>query len=88
MEQYKGSMESLSKPSVASGSERELNEGDITERRMKQLLGRMYNDKQYLERLVEQAGRYNINNDAPFLMNKNEGKPEITEKTRPNRRIC
>ncbi|VDI18654.1 Hypothetical predicted protein [Mytilus galloprovincialis] len=56
MEHLKGSMESLSKPSVASGSEKEMNEGEITERRMKQLLGRMYNDKQYLERLVEQAG--------------------------------
>jgi hypothetical protein len=33
---------------------------------MKQLLGRMYNDKQYLERLVEQAGKYNINHEAPF----------------------
>jgi hypothetical protein len=66
MEQFKGTMESLSKPSVTSGSERELNEGEITERRMKQLLGRMYNDKQYLERLVEQAGRYNINHEAPF----------------------
>lgn len=56
MEHLRGSMESLSKPSVTSGSEKEVNEGEITERRMKQLLGRMYNDKQYLERLVEQAG--------------------------------
>jgi hypothetical protein len=25
-----------------------------------------FNDKQYLERLVEQAGKYNINHEAPF----------------------
>lgn len=31
-------------------------ENDVTEKRMKQILGRMYNDKKYLEQLVEQAG--------------------------------
>lgn len=32
-------------------------ENDVTEKRMKQILGRMYNDKKYLEQLVEQAGK-------------------------------
>jgi len=37
-------------------SEPELDENVITERRMKEVLGRMYNDKKYLEKLIEQTG--------------------------------
>jgi 2-succinyl-5-enolpyruvyl-6-hydroxy-3-cyclohexene-1-carboxylate synthase len=49
----KGSRESLVTDGV---SEIEMAHDDVTEKRMKQILGRMYNDKKYLEQLVEQAG--------------------------------
>ena len=50
----RGSRESL----VTDVNDIELtSENDVTEKRMKQILGRMYNDKKYLEQLVEQAGK-------------------------------
>ncbi|XP_061171291.1 outer dynein arm-docking complex subunit 4-like [Saccostrea echinata] len=54
----RGSRESL----VTDGVSDEVmtNENDVTEKRMKQILGRMYNDKKYLEQLVEQAGGLSV----------------------------
>lgn len=49
----KGSRDSLVTVGVP---EVEMATDDVTEKRMKQILGRMYNDKKYLEQLVEQAG--------------------------------